>query len=298
VTVTTTATVVMDLVIEGARLLARDESWREERIWVQDDRIAEVGPGPFFARRTVVASGLLAVPGFVDLHNHSDLRIQRARRQARAPRYAERRDGRATPPWSFGLADRRGLLLPEPLEHRAHRISLPRAAVVPPVAEARGASKDHDAATRLADLEIGPARELATRVALFPFRRTHPARGLADELGELAPSRLVSRHGQVPPVKPAHGFVLFESVDEDVEQRGLASRLAGICHGFREGCTQLCPPRNTGGLGRQSCKRVSRRPVWGASSVPVDPRGDRWPMGGRVRWRFRASNAAGSGPPG
>lgn len=48
---------------------------RRADVAVAGDRIADVGPGPFPARRTIDATGLLVTPGFIDLHTHADFTV-------------------------------------------------------------------------------------------------------------------------------------------------------------------------------------------------------------------------------
>ncbi len=66
-----------DLVIEhGSVLDGSGEPSREADIGILDGKIAAIGDlSTSGADRRIVASGLIVAPGFIDMHNHSDLTI-------------------------------------------------------------------------------------------------------------------------------------------------------------------------------------------------------------------------------
>lgn len=68
---------VYDLVVRGARVV--DGSGRPAftaDLGIADGRIAEIGRiGPDRARRAIEADGLVATPGFIDIHSHSDYHL-------------------------------------------------------------------------------------------------------------------------------------------------------------------------------------------------------------------------------
>ncbi|HEY2017864.1 MAG TPA: amidohydrolase family protein, partial [Bryobacteraceae bacterium] len=66
-----------DLLIRGARILdGTGNPWFAGEIAIKDGRIAQVGHlGAAAARRTINANGLVAAPGFIDLHTHSDISL-------------------------------------------------------------------------------------------------------------------------------------------------------------------------------------------------------------------------------
>jgi N-acyl-D-aspartate/D-glutamate deacylase len=68
-----------DLVIEGARAMDPESGMDAVRnIGIQDGKIARITTEPLRGRRTVQGAGLVAAPGFIDLHQHGqDLQSQR-----------------------------------------------------------------------------------------------------------------------------------------------------------------------------------------------------------------------------
>jgi N-acyl-D-amino-acid deacylase len=65
----------LDLVVRGATIHDGTGSpGRRADLGIQGDRIAEIGEG-LSGRRTIDAGGLVAAPGFIDTHSHSDLRV-------------------------------------------------------------------------------------------------------------------------------------------------------------------------------------------------------------------------------
>jgi N-acyl-D-amino-acid deacylase len=68
----------LELVIEGARVQT-DAGWRCMDIGVARGRVAEMGVVLGKARVRVQAAGLLATPGFIDFHNHTDLQLLKLR---------------------------------------------------------------------------------------------------------------------------------------------------------------------------------------------------------------------------
>ncbi|HUB33906.1 MAG TPA: D-aminoacylase [Bryobacteraceae bacterium] len=66
-----------DIVIRGARIVdGTGNPWFNGEIAIRGDRIAAVGRlGSVTAKRVIDARGLVAAPGFIDLHTHSDLTL-------------------------------------------------------------------------------------------------------------------------------------------------------------------------------------------------------------------------------
>jgi N-acyl-D-amino-acid deacylase len=66
-----------DLAFRGATLYLGDERLVPGDLAIRGERIAAVGTAPGRARREIDAAGLVAAPGFIDLHNHSDIVYQK-----------------------------------------------------------------------------------------------------------------------------------------------------------------------------------------------------------------------------
>jgi len=66
-----------DVLIRGARIAdGTGNPWFSGEIAIKDGRIAAVGHlGSAAATRVIDATGLVAAPGFIDLHTHSDLTL-------------------------------------------------------------------------------------------------------------------------------------------------------------------------------------------------------------------------------
>src|SRR5205085_10354906 len=66
-----------DVIIRGARVVdgTGNPSWIGD-IAIRDGKIAALGRlGERSAKETIEAAGLVAAPGFIDIHNHSDYSI-------------------------------------------------------------------------------------------------------------------------------------------------------------------------------------------------------------------------------
>ena len=67
---------MLDLLFKGGRVYTgAGNPWLWANVGVKGDTIAYLGPGEPEAAQTVDASGLVVAPGFIDLHDHSDLTI-------------------------------------------------------------------------------------------------------------------------------------------------------------------------------------------------------------------------------
>ena len=68
---------MFDLVIINGKVVnGAGNPWFKADVAVSDGRIAEIGKlGGAEAERTIDADGLVVAPGFVDMHNHSDMSI-------------------------------------------------------------------------------------------------------------------------------------------------------------------------------------------------------------------------------
>ena len=70
----------MDVVINGGCVYDGEAGeGRIADVGIEDGRIAAVGNGLGRARTTIDASGKLVLPGFVDIHTHSDFTFPCAR---------------------------------------------------------------------------------------------------------------------------------------------------------------------------------------------------------------------------
>ena len=67
---------LLDLVLKGGRILTGSENpWFVGDVGIQGGRIVGIGKIEAPARRTIDLGGLVACPGFIDMHSHSDLDI-------------------------------------------------------------------------------------------------------------------------------------------------------------------------------------------------------------------------------
>ncbi len=68
---------MFDILVKNGRVVnGSGTPWFKADVAVQNGKIMKIGLlGDAEARRTIDASGLVVSPGFVDMHNHSDLNI-------------------------------------------------------------------------------------------------------------------------------------------------------------------------------------------------------------------------------
>ncbi len=65
-----------DFIIKGGRIVTgAGNPWFRADVAVKDGRIAGVGKIPGGAKEILDATGLIVCPGFIDLHDHSDLTL-------------------------------------------------------------------------------------------------------------------------------------------------------------------------------------------------------------------------------
>ena len=79
----------LDLLVQGALVFDGESAWKQANIGVRGDRIVSVSSAVPHARQVIQADGLWAVPGFVDMHNHSDLTLLRLRASAKEWHWSE-----------------------------------------------------------------------------------------------------------------------------------------------------------------------------------------------------------------